>query len=202
MTLLVRKGKLLLLMKLPFKLGLPAVIIGVLVLLLLWGLGSYNSFVKDSNAVEGQWKQVEVQYQRRFDLIPNLVESAKGVQAQEQKVFGDLAEARSKYAGAQTADQKVQAANQLEGSLARLLVIVENYPQLKSDQAVIKLMDELAGTENRVAVERRRYNELVQAFNTKVSVLPGKLLASLFGFTPKTYFEATSGSENAPQVKF
>ncbi len=189
-------------MKNPFKLGLPAILIGVLLLILLWGVASYNSFVKDSNSVEGQWKQVEVQYQRRFDLIPNLVESAKGVQAQEQKVFGDLAAARANYAGAKSTDEKVKAANNLEGSLARLLVIVENYPQLKSDQAVLKLMDELSGTENRIAVERRRYNEAVQAFNTKVSVFPGRILASLFGFSPKTYFESSAGSENAPEVKF
>ena len=189
-------------MKLPFKLSLPVIIIGVLVLILLWGVGSYNSFVKDSLAVEGQWKQVEVQYQRRFDLIPNLVESAKGIMEQEQKVFGDLAAARSNYAGAKTTDDKVQAANQLEGSLGRLLAIFENYPQLKSDQAVLKLMDELSGTENRVAVERRRYNEVVQAFNTKVSVSPGRILASIFGFGPKTYFESSAGSENAPEVKF
>lgn len=162
----------------------------------------YNSFVSQTNAIEGQWKQVEVQYQRRYDLIPNLVESAKGIQKQEQKVFGDLAQARANYAGAKTTDQRVQAANQLEGSLARLLVIFENYPQLKSDQAVLKLQDELAGTENRIAVERRRYNETVQFYNTSVSTIPGKLFANIFGFLPKTYFQATSGSENAPKVSF
>ncbi len=173
-----------------------------MVVLALMATGYYNSFVSQSNAIEGQWKQVEVQYQRRFDLIPNLVEATKGLMKQEQKVFGDLAAARANYAGAKTTDQKVQAANQLEGSLARLLVVMENYPQLKSDQAVLKLMDELAGTENRIAVERRRYNELVQNYNTSVSTLPGKLFASLFGFQPKPYFQATPGSENAPKVQF
>ncbi len=181
----------------------PIYWIGIVVfVLLLTAGGYYNSFVSQNNAIDGQWKQVEVQYQRRFDLIPNLVESAKGIQKQEQAVFGDIAAARANYAGAQTTDQKVQAANQLEGSLARLLVIVENYPQLKSDQAVLKLMDELAGTENRVSVERRRYNELVQSYNTSVSTLPGKLFAGIFGFGTRQYFEATPGSENAPRVSF
>lgn len=177
-------------------------ILAALAVLFLLGWSSYNSFVTQTNAIEGQWKQVEVQYQRRFDLIPNLVESVKGLQAQEQKIFGDIAAARANYTGAKTTDEKVQAANQLEGSLARLLAIFENYPQIKSDQAVLKLMDELAGTENRISVERRRYNELVQSYNTAVSVLPGKIFASLFGFGSKTYFEAAEGSENPPKVQF
>lgn len=189
-------------MNLPFKLSTPIILIGVLVILLFWGMRAYNSFVTLSNAIEGQWKQVEVQYQRRFDLIPNLVESVKGLQAQEQKIFGDLATARANYAGAKTTDQKVKAASELEGSLSRLLAIFENYPNIKSDQAVLKLMDELAGTENRVAVERRRYNELVQSFNTKVQTFPGVLFARLFGFSSKAYFEAATGAEQAPQVKF
>ncbi len=177
-------------------------ILGVLALLLLWAISSYNSFVTQSNAIDGQWKQVEVQYQRRYDLIPNLVESSKGLMNQEQKVFSDLAKARAAYAGAKSPESKVQAANQLDSSLSRLLVIVENYPQLKSDQVVTKLMDELAGTENRVSVERRRYNEQVQSFNTSVSTFPGNLFAGVFGFKTRTYFNATQGSENAPQVKF
>src|SRR5437870_636529 len=120
-------------MNLPFKLSTPLILVLVVVALALSAVGYYNSFVSSANSIEGQWKQVEVQYQRRFDLIPNLLESAKGVQQQEQKVFGDIAAARANYAGAQGTDQKVQAANQLEGSLSRLLLIVENYPQLKSD---------------------------------------------------------------------
>lgn len=178
------------------------VVIAVVVVLVMVVVGYYNSFVTQTNAIEGQWKQVEVQYQRRVDLIPNLVESVKGLQQQEQKIFGDIAAARANYVGAQTADQKVQAANQLEGSLARLLAVFENYPQIKSDQAVLRLMDELAGTENRVAVERRRYNELVQNYNTSVSTLPGKPLAGVMGFGPKTYFQVAPGSENAPKVSF
>lgn len=175
---------------------------GAVALILLMGWGSYNSFVTQTNGVEGQWKQVEVQYQRRFDLIPNLVESVKGLMQQEQKIFSDIAKARAAYTGAGTTEDKVQAANQLETSLGRLIAIFENYPQIKSDQAVLKLMDELAGTENRISVERRRYNELIQNYNTSVSTLPGKLFASLFGFSVKTYFEASSGAENAPKVEF
>lgn len=177
-------------------------LIAITALLFILAWSSYNSFVTQTNAIEGQWKQVEVQYQRRFDLIPNLVESVKGLQKQEQKIFGDIASARAAYTGARTTDEKVQAANQLESGLGRLIAIFENYPQIKSDQAVLKLMDELAGTENRVAVERRRYNELVQSYNTAVSVLPGKIFASLFGFGPKTYFEAQEGSQNPPKVEF
>lgn len=189
-------------MNFPFKLSTPLVLIGILVLLVLVSVGYYNSFISQVNAIEGQWKQVEVSYQRRFDLIPNLVESTKAVLIQEQKVFGQIASARANYAGARSADQKVQAANQLEGALGRLLLIVENYPQLKSDATVARLMDELAGTENRIAVERRRYNELVQSYNTGISKVPGVAFARLFNFTPRTYFEATKGSENAPKVRF
>lgn len=178
------------------------VIVGVLVFLLAVGGGHYNSFVTQNNGVDGQWKQVEVQYQRRFNLIPNLVEAAKGLMKQEQAVFGDIAAARSAYAGARTVDAKAAAAGQVEGALGRLLAIFENYPQLKSDQTVLKLQDELAGTENRVAVERRRYNDLVQQYNTNVSVIPGNIFAGIFGFKPRAYFNAAPGSENAPQVKF
>lgn len=178
------------------------IIIAVIIISALVVAGYYNSFVSQTNAIEGQWKQVEVQYQRRVDLIPNLVESVKGLQKQEQKIFGDVSTARVNYVGAQTPEEKVKAANQLEGSLSRLLAIFENYPQIKSDQAVLKLMDELAGTENRVAVERRRYNELVQSYNTSVSTLPGKLFASVMGFQLKTYFQAAPGSENVPKVTF
>ena len=136
------------------------IIIAIIIISALVAVGYYNSFVSQTNAIEGQWKQVEVQYQRRVDLIPNLVESVKGLQKQEQKIFGDVSAARANYVGAKNAEGKVQAANQLEGALSRLIAIFENYPQIKSDQAVLKLMDELAGTENRVAVERRRYNEI------------------------------------------
>lgn len=177
-------------------------IVAILVLIVLVGIGYYNSFARKTNAIDGQWKQVEVQYQRRFDLIPNLVEAAKGAQAQEQKVFGDLAAARASYAGATTTDEKAAAASQVETSLGRLIAIFENYPDLKSNETILKLQDELAGTENRVATERRRYNEEVQSYNTAVSVFPGSAFAKLFGHSKHTYFDAAAGSETAPSVNF
>ncbi len=178
------------------------VIVGVIVLLGGWLVVSYNGFITQGNAIDGQWKQVEVQYQRRFDLVPNLVESVKGLQKQEQKVFGDIAEARTRYSGAASVDQKAAAASQLESALGRLLVIVENYPEIKSDAATARLMDELSGTENRIAVERRRYNELVQSYNTSLSVIPGRLLAGIFGFSRRAYFESAEGNGSAPKVQF
>lgn len=181
----------------PLFLGI--VFAGLIILILA---GYFNSFTTRTNAIEGQWKQVEVQYQRRVDLIPNLVESVKGLQRQEQQIFSDVSEARTRYLNSSTPEEKVRAANQLEGSLGRFLVVFENYPQIKSDQAILKLQDELAGTENRVTVERRRYNDLVQSYNTVVSLFPGRFFAQLFGFTPRTYFNAAPGSENVPQVKF
>ncbi len=177
-------------------------LLGVILVLALIAGSYYNGFVTQNNAIDGQWKQVEVQYQRRFDLIPNLVESVKGLMQQEQAVFGEIAQARTKYSGAQTAESKVAAANQVESALGRLLVIMENYPELKSDQAVLRLQDELSGTENRVAVERRRYNELVQTYNTSISTIPGVLFAKFMGFNSRVYFNATPGAENVPQVKF
>lgn len=176
--------------------------LGALGLLILTTGLYYNSFVTKTNSIDGQWKQVEVQYQRRFDLIPNLIESVKGIQNQEQKIFGDVNAARAAYAGAKTPEDRVGAANQLEGSLSRLIAVFENYPQIKSDQAVLRLMDELSGTENRIAVERRRYNEIVQGYNTSVSVIPGRLFATIFGYSPRQYFESKPGSDVPPQVKF
>lgn len=177
--------------------------VGIAVAALLLVAGTYyNSFVRQVNGIEGQWKQVEVQYQRRFDLIPNLVSSTKGIMQQEQAVFGDIAAARAAYSGAATVDAKVAAANQVEGALSRLLAIVENYPQLKSDAAVLRLQDELAGTENRIAVERRRFNEFVQSYNTGVTTIPGTLFARLMGFSAKAYFQSSAGSDQAPKVEF
>lgn len=177
-------------------------IIGFVVLFSGWIVARYNGFATQGNAIDGQWKQVEVQYQRRFDLVPNLVESVKGLQVQEQEIFGDIAEARTRYSGAVSVDEKAGAASQLESALGRLLVIMENYPQIKSDAAVARLMDELAGTENRVAALRRRYNELVQSYNTSLSVIPGNMLAGIFGFSRRAYFEAAEGSQAAPKIQF
>jgi len=178
------------------------IIIAIVAVIAIWSVGLYNRLITANQAVDGQWAQVETQYQRRFDLIPNLVESVKGIFEQEKEVFGMLAEARTRYAGAQTVDEKAQAAGQVESALARLLVIMENYPELRSAENVTALMDELAGTENRVAVERGRFNEKVRDFNTMVLRFPTNLFARLFGFSQRNYFEAATGAEQAPQVDF
>ncbi|WP_286984757.1 LemA family protein [Candidatus Aquicultor secundus] len=180
------------------------IVVGILVLLLV-GLGVvfggyYNSFVTKSKAVDNQWAQVETQYQRRFDLIPNLVAATKGTLKQEQKVFGEIAEARTRYSGAQTATEKVKATNQVESALARLLVIMENYPQLKSNETVQQLMAQLEGTENRVSVERRRYNEVATEYNISISRVPGVMFAGMFGFKERTLFKSEAGAEKAPKV--
>src|SRR3989344_3213828 len=177
------------------------VLIIVVVLALYLGI-AYNGLVSSNEKIDGQWAQVETQYQRRFDLIPNLVESVKGIMAQEQKVFGDLAEARTRYSGAQSVNDKAGAATELEGALSRLLVIMENYPQLRSVESVTALMAELAGTENRVSVERKRFNDMIQTYNLKVKTFPGKIFASLFGFNERNYFETAAGTENVPAVNF
>ena len=179
-------------------------LIALLILVLLVGgyfWSFYNGLVKQSQAISGQWAQVENQFQRRFDLIPNLVSSVQGAMTQEQKVFSDITDARTKYASAQSTDQKVQAATQVESALSRLLVIMENYPQLKSIEAVQTLMVQLEGTENRVAVERGRFNELTRDYNTRVTQLPGKFIAPMFGFSAKAYFEAAAGAETVPKVE-
>lgn len=174
---------------------------GVLLVLAFYFISVYNGLITKSQAVDTQWAQVETQYQRRFDLIPNLVNATQGVLTQEQEVFGELARARSNYAGAQTPDAQAEAAGQVESALSRLLVIVENYPELRSNQTVQNLMDELAGTENRVAVERRRYNEEVRDYNVYIARFPTNIPASLFGYEQRNFFEAASGAERAPEVQ-
>lgn len=168
----------------------------------LYVWGTYNKMVTTNEVVDNMWAQVETQYQRRFDLIPNLVNSVKGAMAQEQKVFGDLAEARTRYTGAQTVNQKAEAAGQVESALARLLVIMENYPQLKSVETVQTLMAQLEGAENRISVERKRFNDAARDFNVMVKRLPAKWLAARFGFSEKVYFQTAAGAANAPAVKF
>src|SRR3990167_8450182 len=148
------------------------IVIILVVLVIGYGFVTYNSLITSNEGIKGQWAQVEAQYQRRFDLIPNLVESVKGVMKQEQAVFDSIAEARTRYAGAQTTDEKAAAAGQVESALGRLLVITENYPQLKSADTVQTLMSQLEGTENRIGVERKRYNDYVQNYNVKVKKLP------------------------------
>jgi len=182
----------------PFLIGLVA-----FVFLIGFSLvGSYNGLVTQSQKVDQQWAQVETQYQRRFDLIPNLVATVEGVMQQERQVFADLANARANYAGAKTVDDKAAAANQVESSLGRLLVIMENYPQLKASESANRLIDELAGTENRIAVERQRFNEQVTSYNLLVKRFPGSIMAGMFGFRERPFFQGTPGSEVAPTVKF
>ncbi len=174
----------------------------ILVVIVIYGFGAYNSLVRANEGITGQWAQVETQYQRRFDLIPNLVESVKGIMKQEQAVFTAIADARTRYSGAQTIDAKAKAAGEVESALGRLLVITENYPQLKSSENVTTLMSQLEGTENRITVERKRFNDLVQTYNVKVKTLPSSIIASLTGFSEHSYFDAVEGSQNAPSVKF
>lgn len=173
----------------------------VLLVIAVYFVSVYNSLIARNEAVNNQWAQVETQYQRRFDLIPNLVNATQGVLTQEQEVFGELARARSAYSGAQNPDQQAQAAGQVESALSRLLVIVENYPQLRSNETVQMLMDELSGTENRVSVERRRYNDEVRQYNVYIATFPTNIPASLFGYKARSYFEAAAGAEQAPQVE-
>jgi LemA protein len=163
---------------------------------------SYNRFVSQEESVKAQWAQVENQLQRRNDLIPNLVESTKGFAQQERDVFNAIAESRARLAGAQTPEQKIQAANEQSSALARLLVVVENYPVLKSNETFARLMDELAGTENRIAVERMRYNEKVQEYNTARRSFPANITAGIFGFKEYPLFQAPESAKGVPKVDF
>jgi LemA protein len=182
----------------------------VLAILLVIGLLVGSSFVSRRNqmaikreAVNSAWSQVDVVLQRRADLIPNLVETVKGFAAQEVNVFGEIARARSALLNASTPADKIAANQRLDSALGRLLVVVENYPQLKSNENFLRLQDELAGTENRIAVERRRYNETLQDYNTYISLFPNNIIASMSGFTRNdAYFKADEGARQAPKVNF
>jgi LemA protein len=177
------------------------VLIAVVAVVVLYGVGTYNSLVGKNEGIDGQWAQVETQYQRRLDLIPNLVESVKGAMKQEQAIFTALADARTRYAGAAGVDAKAKAAGEVETAFARLLAVMENYPQLKSVDTVQTLMAQLEGTENRVSVERGRFNDAVRSLNVAVKRFPSNLIAGLAGFGERAYFEAAEGAENAPAVK-
>ena len=163
---------------------------------------SYNRFVSQEEAIKAQWAQVENQLQRRNDLIPNLVETVKGYAAHEQAVFQAVADSRARLAGARTPDEKIEAANAQSSALARLLAVVENYPQLKANEQFNRLMDELAGTENRIAVERMRYNERVQAYNTSRRQFPANVTARVFGFKEYPFFKAPEAAKQVPKVSF
>jgi LemA protein len=166
-------------------------------------VGVRNTLVQKNEAVKAAWSQVDIVLQRRADLIPNLVETVKGFAKQEQTVFGDIAKARSALLSAGSPQEKIAANQQLDGALGRLLLVVENYPQLKSNENFLRLQDELAGTENRIAVERKRYNETLQDYNTYIQQFPHNIFSSWAGFRPnEAYFAASEGSRQVPKVDF
>ena len=186
---------------------LAAVVVVVLLILGLLVGGMYvsrrNQMVTLNETVRSDWAQVDVVLERRADLIPNLVETVKGYAAQEQTVFGDIAKARAALLGARTPTDKIAANGQLDGALGRLLLIVENYPQLKSNENFMRLQDELAGTENRIAVERKRYDDALQAYNTYIGLFPNNIFAGWAGFQRNNaYFAAPEGAREAPKVQF
>ena len=186
--------------------GVMAVVVVIVVLLLIVSgqyVGVRNTLVTKNEAVKAAWSQVDIVLQRRADLIPNLVETVKGYAQQEQTVFGDIAKARSALLSAGTPQEKIAANGQLDGALGRLLLVVENYPQLKSNENFLRLQDELAGTENRIAVERKRYNDTLQDYNTYIQQFPHNLYAGWAGFKPnEAYFAASEGSREVPKVNF
>ncbi len=183
---------------------LIAVVVIVLIFFSMFSFfkGTYNTFVNLDESVKASWAQVDNQLQRRYDLIPNLVETVKGYAKQEREVFIKVTEARSRVGGATKIPDKIKANNELTGALSRLLVVMERYPDLKSNQNFIRLQDELAGTENRIAVERRRYNEAVKTYNVKIRSFPENMLAGTFGFSKATFFEVPEAAKAAPKVKF
>jgi LemA protein len=185
--------------------GCLAVLGVVVVLALLVGgmiMGRYNSIIQQNEQINNAWAQVKVVLQRRADLIPNLVETVKGYAAHEKEVFENVAQARSKLAGAATPAEASAANAGLTSALGRLLAIAENYPELKANENFIRLQDELAGSENRVAVERRAYNEAVRSYNAYIKTFPNNILAGMFSFKEREYFEADEGAKEAPKVKF
>jgi len=179
-----------------------AALLGILLATAALSGCSYNRFVSQEEAIKAQWAQVQNQLQRRNDLIPNLVETVKGYAQHEQQVFSEIAEARSKLLAARSPDETIAAANQQTSALGRLLAVVENYPQLKANEQFNRLMDELSGTENRIAVERMRYNETVQAYNTARRRFPANVTARMFGFKEYPFFEAPPEARQVPKVTF
>ncbi len=177
-------------------------IVVLIVIVIISIVGTYNSLIAQREGVKASFQNIDTQLQRRADLIPNLVATVKGFAAQEKSVIDSVTSARAKLAGAQTVGEKATADGELSSALSRLLVVVENYPELKSDANFRQLADELAGTENRIAVARLDYNNLVKSYNTKISVFPGVLIARFFGFTAAEYFEASENSETVPSVSF
>lgn len=179
--------------------GIP---LGIVLLIVVWYIGIYNSLIRMNEQVNNKWAQVETQYQRRVDLIPNLVATVKGAANFEASTFEEITRLRSQWQAAPTVEQKVSAANQIETALSKLLVVFENYPQLKAVQNYLALQDELANTENKVAVERGRYNDAIRNFNARIKTFPSNIVAGNLGYADRTYFQANAGAENAPEVKF
>jgi LemA protein len=182
--------------------GVVVVIAFLALIIGVWWAGTYNSLVSNDESVNKAWGNVEATYQRRVDLIPNLVATVQGAANFEKSTILAVTEARSRWQGATTVDQKIAAANQVEGAIGRLLVTVEAYPDLKATQNFLALQDQLEGTENRISVARQDYNNAVQAYNTKVRSFPANFIAGMYGFDQKKAFEATAGAENAPKVAF
>lgn len=180
--------------------GFLVVLIFAGVIVGLWFWGSYNTLIVSSTQVDTAWASVQTQYQRRFDLIPNLVGATKGTMAQEQAVFGAIATARTQYAGAKTPAEQAGAATQYESAIGRLLIVMENYPVLQSNTTILSLMAELSGTENRVQVGRDRYNQAVQSYNITIKQFPKNLIAGMFGYSPRLMFTADEAAATAPTV--
>ena len=178
------------------------VVIAVLVLSVIWVVGTYNSLVSLQASVDEKWANVETQYQRRMDLIPNLVSTVKGYAAHEEKLFTQITALRSQWQASTSVNEKVGIAQQVDSAISRLLVVVESYPDLKASQNFLSLQDELAGTENRVSVERTRFNAAVKDYNVKTRKFPANIIAGMFGFSEQKSFEAQQGAEKAPEVKF
>jgi LemA protein len=184
-------------------LAISGIVIVVVLLLIFFSIkGTYNSLVRLDESIKGAWAQVENQLQRRYDLIPNYVETVKGYARHEKEVFLRVTEARAKVGAATNIQDKIGANNELSTALSRLLLVVERYPDLKANQNFIRLQDELAGTENRIAVERRRYNEAVKTYNVKIRSFPTNILAGMFGFTMAEFFKAPEIAKEVPKVKF
>ena len=182
------------------------IVIGIVLLVILipfgYLKGTYNSLVRMDEGIKGAWAQVENQLQRRYDLIPNYVETVKGYAKHEKEVLLKVTQARSRVAGAGAISEKIAANNQLSSALARLLVVVERYPDLKANTNFIRLQDELAGTENRISVERRRFNEAVKVYNIKIRSFPTNFIAGMFGFEKAAFFEVPKEKQEVPKVKF
>lgn len=176
--------------------------IAIIALLVFWGIGSYNSLVNLNESVNGKWSQVENQLQRRADLIPNLVATVQGYATHEQGILNNVADARSRLIGAQGVAGKAAANDELTSALSRLLVVVENYPNLKADANFRQLQDDLAGTENRLAVARKDYNDAVQTYNTRIKTFPNVIWANMMGFGSRDYFKAESSAQSVPKVQF